>query len=40
MLGSGNSSDLLFRPQRAGQFELADAMPLASGNVVLTYHLA
>jgi dihydrofolate reductase len=40
MLGSGNPSDLLFRPKRAGRFELADATPLASGNVVLTYHLA
>jgi riboflavin biosynthesis pyrimidine reductase len=40
MLGSGNANDLLFRPQRAGRFELADATPLASGTVVLTYHLA
>jgi dihydrofolate reductase len=40
MLGSGNPSDLLFRPDRAGHFELADATPLASGNVILTYRLA
>ncbi len=40
MLGVGDGSDLLFRPERAGQFELADATPLSSGNVVLTYRLA
>ena len=40
MLGSGASSDLLFRPERAGQFELTDATPLASGNVVLTYQVS
>jgi dihydrofolate reductase len=37
MLGSGSTSDLLFRPERAGHFELTDATRLASGNVVLTY---
>lgn len=40
MLGSGNPSDLLFRPERTAQFELTDTTPLASGNVVLTYHAA
>jgi hypothetical protein len=40
MLGTGGAGDLLFRPDRAGQFELADATPLASGNVVLTYRVA
>lgn len=40
MLGSGTASDLLFRANRAGHFELADATPLASGNVVLTYRVA
>jgi dihydrofolate reductase len=40
MLGSGNPRDLLFRPERAGQFELADATPLASGNVILTYRVS
>jgi dihydrofolate reductase len=40
MLGTGNPSDLLFRPERAGQYELADTTPLASGNVVLTYRVA
>ena len=40
MLGSGNPSDLLFRPERAGHFELTDTTPLASGNVVLTYNVA
>src|SRR4051812_21826662 len=30
-------SDLLFRPERAGHFELTGVTPLASGNVVLTY---
>lgn len=39
MLGSGNPSELLFRPERAGQFELADTTPLSSGNVVLTYRV-
>ena len=39
MLGAGDASDLLFRPARAKQFELADATPLSSGNVVLTYHV-
>jgi riboflavin biosynthesis pyrimidine reductase len=38
MVGSGKPSDLLFRPERAGHFELADATALTSGNVVLTYH--
>jgi dihydrofolate reductase len=37
MLGSGNPRDLLFRPKRAGQFELAGTTRLASGNVILTY---
>jgi dihydrofolate reductase len=37
MLGSGSTSDLLFRPERAGHFELTDVARLASGNVVLTY---
>ncbi len=37
MLGSGNSNDLLFRPERAAHFELADVNPLSSGNVILTY---
>jgi dihydrofolate reductase len=40
MLGSGTPNDLLFRPERAGHFELTDATPLASGNVVLTYNVA
>jgi dihydrofolate reductase len=40
MVGSGNPSDLLFRPERAGHFELDDATTLSSGNVVLTYHVA
>jgi dihydrofolate reductase len=40
MLGSGDASDLLFRPQREGMFELIDATPLASGNAVLTYRVA
>jgi dihydrofolate reductase len=40
MVGSGKPSDLLFRPKRAGHFELADATTLTSGNVVLTYHAA
>jgi dihydrofolate reductase len=40
MLGTGDASDLLFRPERAAQFELADVTRLASGNVVLTYHVA
>jgi dihydrofolate reductase len=40
MLGSGRPSDLLFRPERTGRFELVDTTPLTSGNVVLTYHLA
>jgi dihydrofolate reductase len=39
MLGSGSPSDLLFRPGRAGRFELAEATPLASGNVVVTYRV-
>jgi len=39
MLGSGDASDLLFRPRREGMFELTDATPLASGNVVLTYRV-
>jgi dihydrofolate reductase len=37
MLGSGKPNDLLFRPERAAHFELEDATPLASGNVILTY---
>ena len=40
MLGSGGAGDLLFRSERAGRFELTDATPLASGNVVLTYSLS
>ncbi len=40
ILGSGDPSDLLFRAGRAGQLELADTTPLASGNVILTYHVA
>jgi dihydrofolate reductase len=40
MLGKGNPGDLLFRSERAGQFELADTTQLASGNVVLTYRVA
>jgi len=40
LLGKGSAGDLLFRPDRAGQFELVDATPLASGNVVLTYRTA
>jgi dihydrofolate reductase len=40
MVGSGKPSDLLFRPERAGHFELADATTLTSGNVVLTYRAA
>src|ERR1700742_1270731 len=39
MVGTGGPRDLLFRPERAGQFELADATPLSSGNVVLTYRV-
>jgi dihydrofolate reductase len=38
MLGSGNPSDLLYRPRRADHFELADSEPLESGIVFLTYH--
>jgi dihydrofolate reductase len=40
MLGAGGAGDLLFRPERTGHFELADATPLASGNVVLTYRVS
>jgi dihydrofolate reductase len=40
MLGTGGAGDLLFRPERAGRFELADTTALASGNVVLTYTVA
>jgi riboflavin biosynthesis pyrimidine reductase len=40
MLGTGNPTDLLFRPERTGHFVLADTTPLASGNVVLTYRVA
>jgi dihydrofolate reductase len=40
MLGKGTPADLLFRPERAAHFELVDATPLASGNVVLTYNVA
>jgi dihydrofolate reductase len=39
MLGKGTPSDLLFRPERAGHFDLTDATALASGNVVLTYRV-
>src|SRR3954447_5733581 len=39
MLGKGGPSDLLFRAGRAANFELTDATPLASGNVVLTYRV-
>jgi dihydrofolate reductase len=39
MLGSGKPDDLLFRPTRTAQFELADTTALASGNVVLSYHV-
>jgi dihydrofolate reductase len=38
LLGSGNPSDLMFRPERAGHFELADSEALESGIVILTYH--
>jgi dihydrofolate reductase len=38
MLGSGNPSDLLFRPERAGHFEPADSETLESGIAILTYH--
>jgi dihydrofolate reductase len=37
MLGSGDPSDLMFRPERAGHFELADSEALESGIVILTY---
>lgn len=37
LLGAGSAEDRLFRAGRAGHFELIDATPLASGNVVLTY---
>jgi dihydrofolate reductase len=40
MLGKGAAEDLLFRPGREHQFELVEAAPLASGNVVLTYQPA
>jgi riboflavin biosynthesis pyrimidine reductase len=40
MLGKGAASVLLFRAERAGQFDLVQATPLASGNVVLTYRVA
>lgn len=40
MLGKGSPADLLFRPQRAAPFELVDATPPASGNVVLTCNVA
>jgi dihydrofolate reductase len=40
MLGKGGASDLLFRPDRAGQVELVDATPLASGIVVVSYRVA
>jgi hypothetical protein len=39
MLGTGSASDLLFRPERAGHFDLADVTQLASGNAVLTYRV-
>jgi dihydrofolate reductase len=39
MLGRGTPNDLLFRPERAANFELTNATALASGNVVLTYHV-
>lgn len=37
MLGAGDPSGLLFRSERAGQFELADSETLESGIVILTY---
>lgn len=40
MLGKGAASVLLFRAERAGRFDLVQATPLASGNVVLTYRVA
>ena len=40
MLGAGGGDDLLFRPERAAHFELTDATPLASGNVVLSYRVS
>ena len=40
MVGKGGPSDLLFRPGRAGNFELADVTALASGNVVLSYRVS
>lgn len=39
MLGKGEASDLLFRADHAGQFDLVQATPLASGNVVLTFRV-
>ncbi len=40
MLGTGTANDLLFRSERAANFELTDTTALASGNVVLTYRVA
>ncbi len=37
MIGAGGPGDLLFRPERAGVFDLTDVTSMASGNVVLTY---
>jgi hypothetical protein len=37
MEGSGSPSDLLFRPERAGDSEPADSETLHSGIVLLTY---
>ena len=39
MLGSGSPNDLLFRAKRTAHFELAEVIPLTSGNVVLTYRM-
>lgn len=38
MLGTGQTSDLLFRAGRSGQLELAGTTTLSSGIVVLTYN--
>jgi hypothetical protein len=37
MIGAGDAEDLLFRAGAAAQFDLAEATPLASGIVILTY---
>jgi dihydrofolate reductase len=39
LLGTGAADDLLFRPGRAGDLDLADVTALASGIVVLTYRV-